>query len=278
MSDPEGQLSEERLFAGGMVLRQPRRGHRAGTDAVLLAAAAAPEPGSLVIDVGSGVGTIGIALALRDPTLRVRLLEREPMLAALARDNVRLNGVAARVEVEEADLFDRQDGRAERAALVLSNPPFDRPGTVTPSPVALKMRAYEGDRGDHGAWLHRMIRLAAPRGRVMVIHRPPALPDLLRAATGRLGGLRVRLVLSRAEGDALRIIVGGTIGSRAPLSFAPPLVLHDEGSAFTATAQALHRGERVLPLWDVQTRKSRPSRPASPITPSVQHTRTRCGP
>lgn len=280
----EGQPSAvDRLLGGRLLLRQPRRGHRAGTDAVLLAAAAGVAAGDVVLDVGSGAGTVGLMLALREPDARVRLLEREPALVACAEENIILNGLADRVEVEAGDLWARRETSRRDASLIVSNPPFYAAGAGRASPDGLRARAHGFEEGSHGDWLRASLRRAQPHARVVLIHRPDALPALLAAADGRLGGLRVRPILPREGQDAVRILIGGVVGSRAALGMAAPLVLHGPDGAFTASVEAIHRGEATVELFDPQqTRRSRPRGPApsSPPLSSLpdQQTRTRCGP
>ena len=57
-----GEIVEDRLLDGRLRLRQPRKGHRAGSDAVLLAAALPERDGGHLLDIGTGVGTVGTAL------------------------------------------------------------------------------------------------------------------------------------------------------------------------------------------------------------------------
>jgi tRNA1(Val) A37 N6-methylase TrmN6 len=45
---------------------------------------------------------------------------------------------------------------------------------------------------------------------------------------------------------AIRFLLNGTKGSRAPLSVLPPLILNDADGRFTPEAQALHKGEADL--------------------------------
>ena len=82
-----GEIGEDRLLDGRLILRQPKRGHRAGSDAILLAAAIPRIGAGPLLDIGAGVGTIGLAAALAQPELQVVLLERDPELAALAAGN-----------------------------------------------------------------------------------------------------------------------------------------------------------------------------------------------
>lgn len=242
----------DQLLGGRLALFQAARGHRAGTDAVLLAAAA-PDPDGAFVDVGAGVGAAGLALALRAAAAHGILLEADPAAAALARRNCALNGVADRVAVAEADLFSRAGDRPagpapERAALVLTNPPFFLAGAVRPSPDAARSTAHVAGPRGHGDWLAAATALLAPGGRLVMIHRPEALPALLAACEGRLGGVAVRPVLAREGSDAVRLLLAGTKGSRAPLRLAPPFVLHGGDGAFTAEAEAVHRGEALLAL------------------------------
>jgi tRNA1(Val) A37 N6-methylase TrmN6 len=244
----------DRLLGGRLSLYQGRAGHRAGTDAVLLAAAAAAmtDPGSFV-DVGAGVGTAGLALALRWPGARGLLLEADPGAAELGRCNCTLNGVQERVAVVQADLFNHAACQAggllpERAALVVTNPPFYRADEVRASPDAGRAAAHVLGPQSHGDWLRAAVALLAPSGRFLAIHRPAALPALLLAAAGRLGALVVRPVRARPRGDAVRILLGGTKGSRAPLRIAPDVVLHADDGSFTAEAEAIHQGHGTIAM------------------------------
>src|SRR6266568_5268123 len=81
-------------LGGRLELRQPRRGHRFGHDALLLAAATAARPGEHAVDLGAGVGAAGLALAIRVPGLSVTLVEIDPQLAALAAGNIVRNHLA----------------------------------------------------------------------------------------------------------------------------------------------------------------------------------------
>ena len=83
------ETAEADFFLGRQVrLRQLPHGHRAGTDAVLLAAAAPAEVRGLALDVGAGVGAAGLALARLRPDLTFGLIENDPATAALARENL----------------------------------------------------------------------------------------------------------------------------------------------------------------------------------------------
>ena len=241
--------AEPDLFLGGRLrLRQPPRGaHRAGTDAVLLARLMVPEPGAAVADLGAATGAVGLAVAHLAPECRVVLVERDPALAALARENAAANGLDGRVSVIEADLL--APGSARRAAglvpdsadLVLTNPPFFEDPSHRPSPDAGRAAAHAFPaQGGLEAWLRACADLARPGGRIGLIHRADALPACLDALKRRFGDCAVRPVHARADRPAIRVLISGRKGSRAAFRLLPPLVLQDADGRFTPEAEALH--------------------------------------
>src|SRR5205085_7794023 len=123
-----------------LTLRQPKRGHRVGHDAMLLAAATDAHPGEHAVELGAGVGAAGLALAQRVPGLKVALVEIDAALAGLAQENITRNGLGDRVRVAVLDVAapDRQFAQAglapESAAHVLMNPPFNDPARQNVSP------------------------------------------------------------------------------------------------------------------------------------------------
>ena len=109
---PETSLDE--ISGLGLRLRQMRTGHRVGADAVLLAAAAGPPAASLV-DVGAGVGAVGLALLKRWPEAIGDLVEIDPELAELARQNAAENGIGARARALALDVLSRAGPPRRRA-------------------------------------------------------------------------------------------------------------------------------------------------------------------
>ena len=245
---PEARI--DAFLDGRLLLRQPARGHRAGTDAVLLAARLAARSGQL-IDAGAGVGAAGLVLAQRAPELIVTLVEIDPETAALARENIELNDLGGRVAVVEADFLSAARRRAAglpegKADFVLTNPPWLSPRRSRASPDPGRSLAHvRGPEGLDG-WMRAVAALLAPGGRVATILPAEDLTDLLAACAGRFGDLAIRPVHPRAGEAAIRLLAEGRKGSRAAPRLMPGLVLHEADGSFTPLAAAIHRGEATL--------------------------------
>jgi tRNA1(Val) A37 N6-methylase TrmN6 len=241
----------DRLFDGRLALHQPERGHRVGTDAVLLAAAAPEISRGLIVDVGAGVGAVGLALAQANPGAQIVLLEKNAAAAAFARENAALNGLETAVRIVEADLFDvaarKAEGLVEAAELVVTNPPFLAAGEARRSPDSDRAMAHVLDEGGVEKWLRASLALLRPGGILVAIHRADALASLLAAVSGRLGDVSVLPIHPKADEKAVRAILRGRKGSKAPLALLPGLVLHAPDGRFTAQAEEIHRrGARLF--------------------------------
>jgi tRNA1(Val) A37 N6-methylase TrmN6 len=242
-------ITEDALLGGRVRLLQPAKGHRAGTDAVLLAAVARTTGREAVIDVGAATGAVGLMIAAREPDVGLTLVERDPDLAALCRQNLDLNDINGRVAL--ADILDihsrREAGLApESADLVVTNPPFLEEGRARLSPDLGRAAAHALPSGGLEAWIEACGWLLKPKGRLALIHRADRLADCLSALGGGFGAVRLRLVHPRADQAAVRCLLVASKGRRTPMTIEPPLILHDPSGRFTPEADALHRGEAAL--------------------------------
>ncbi len=248
MAEPDIALTEDAFLGGRLLLRQPAKGHRLGTDALLLAAAAGVE--GRVADIGAGAGLVGLALALRGARETV-LVERDPVFAACAEANAAAAGIAG-VSVMRVDIFQRRAVLAAPALRdqsfdhVATNPPYDQAIRSRRSPSALKVAAHQMAGGGLSDWLAACVRLLRDGGSLTLIHRADRLADVLAALPKRVGGVAVRPVQPRADEAATRILVSAIAGSRAPLRLLPSLVLHGADGRFTAQAERAHRGEGTI--------------------------------
>jgi tRNA1(Val) A37 N6-methylase TrmN6 len=235
------------VLGGRLLLRQPARGnHRAGTDAILLAQLLTPTPGARVCDLGAGPGTVGLACAVLRPDISVTLVERDPALAALARENADLNDIPARVI--ETDILAPAQARIAAGLepdafdCVLTNPPYFEAGRYRPSPDPGKAAAHGFSPEALDGWLRTSAAILRPGGKLGLVHRADALPRCLVALSGRFGDIAVRPVHAKAGEPAIRVLIAAVKGSRAAFSLVPPLILHGPDGRFTVEAEALHRG------------------------------------
>ncbi len=258
MSDgpADRSVTDDAFLGGALRILQPKDGYRAGVDAVLLAASASAKAGrrERVLDVGAGVGVVGLAVARRVALASVTLVEREPILAGLANNNIERNDLGPRVRMIVADVSRRLDDLpdlrpdAESFDHVLANPPYNLEGAGTVSAEALKAAANAMPGGNLARWARFMAAMTKPGGSATIIHRADAVGEVLLAFAGRFGGAIVFPLYPREGRSAIRVLVQGIKGSNAPLQLRPGLVLHKVDNSFTPEAEAILRHGAALSL------------------------------
>jgi tRNA1(Val) A37 N6-methylase TrmN6 len=247
-------LTEDAVLGGRLRLTQPRRGHRVGHDAILLAAATPAHAGEHAVDFGAGIGAAGLVLAARVRGCMVTLVEIDAGLAALAADNVRRNGLADRVRIVTLDVTApvrafTASGLAPGSVMrVMMNPPFNDPVRQRASPDPQRRLAHVAARDVLVRWTRSAARLLRPRGTLTLIWRADGLADVLRTLEPAFGAVQVLPVHPKAGAPAIRVIVRGTKASRAPFALLPGLFLNDAAGRPTDEAEAVLRGGSALPL------------------------------
>ncbi|RJF77746.1 tRNA1(Val) (adenine(37)-N6)-methyltransferase [Rhodopseudomonas palustris] len=243
--------SEDAFLGGRLRLRQPIAGHRAGHDAILLAAATVARPGDRVVEFGAGVGAAGLALASRVAGLDLALVEIEPRLAALAELNAAANGFPAEVLVLDvaagAAAYTAAGLVPDDADVVLMNPPFNHPARHRGSPDAARRTAHVANPTTLECWVHAARRTLRSGGVLSLIWRADGLGEVLAALGRGFGDIGVIPVYGRPQAPAIRVLVQAVKGSRAPLQIHPPLMLNEADGRPTAQAKSVLDGEQILP-------------------------------
>ena len=235
-------------FLGGRLkIVQPKSGHRAGSDAVFLAAALPALPGERILDAGAGVGVAGLCALTRCPLIHVTAVEIDAWLCGLATENAVSNGVTERFCALNADVT----APAKRLAAtglkredydhVMANPPFYAEGSVRPAPDAGRAVAHVMAPDELETWVRFIVTMTAPKGMVTMIYPADRLGDLLPLIERRFGAIAVFPLFPKAGEAATRVIVQGRKGSRAALRLLPGLVLHRPGGGYTDEVEAVLR-------------------------------------
>jgi tRNA1(Val) A37 N6-methylase TrmN6 len=142
-------------LSGHFRIFQLRRGHRFSTDDVLTAwyGTSWCPSAARVLDLGSGIGSVGMIAAWRLPGARFVTIEAQEESAELARRSAAYNGLDRRYEIRRADFRDPEAlGDDERFDLVLGSPPYFPSGSGIegdhPQKVACRFE-LRGDIGDY---------------------------------------------------------------------------------------------------------------------------------
>ncbi len=231
------------LLGGRVRHEQPRHGHRTGIEPVLLAASIPARASDRVLEGGSGAGAALLCLAWRVPGIIGLGIERDPGLAALARRNAELGGIAGlafrAAALEEADC----GGKFDHA---FANPPWHAPrGTASPD------QARDGARraipGLFATWARKLAAPLRHRGTLTLAVAAANLAECLAALSDSgCGGLAVLPLWPKPGREAKLVLLRGIKGGHGPSRVLPGLVLHTADGGYTSEASAILRDGAAL--------------------------------
>jgi len=230
-------VTRDTLLRGRLSLLQPKAGYRVNVDSLWLAAFARAERAAAnAIDLGAGVGAVGLATVVMGVAERVTLIDVEPRLVELAEENCAGFPAEARLLDLEERLPPELTGRFE---LVLANPPYGDPRDAR-SPEPLRARARTATARTLLGFARAARAALGAKGRACFVFPARDLPRLFdHLVQVGLEPKRLRLVHPRAEEPANVALVEAKPARRGGLRVEAPFVTHDEHGEWTNEARAV---------------------------------------
>ncbi|MEO1404935.1 MAG: methyltransferase [Pseudomonadota bacterium] len=198
------------LLAGKIVIHQPVKGFRAGTDSLLLAGAIPEKSGGHYLDVGCGCGGALLPAAWRLRDTRFTGLDIDAEMAELALKGIEANNWPDRTTIETGEVSVWAASHENAFDCVFSNPPYFEPGKIV-HPGEGREDAYL-ETIPLEDWLKAMMFVAKPRAPIIVIHRAAELARILAALDRWAGELTVLPIAPFPGEDANRVLVRGRKG------------------------------------------------------------------
>jgi tRNA1(Val) A37 N6-methylase TrmN6 len=252
MTEQALDVTEDAFLGGQLRLRQLKSGHRAGHDAVLLAAATPARSRDRVVDLGAGIGAAGLAVASRVCGVDLLLVELDPTLAGLARENAAANAIAASVvvlDVESSpDAFAAAHLLPDSVDIVLMNPPFNDPARHRISPDKAREAAHVATATTLSNWINAARRILKSGGTLTLIWRADGIAEVLAALDRGFGSVEILPVHGDPRAPAIRILVRATKGGRTPAKIHAALMLNDESGLPNKKVQEILAGKGTLAL------------------------------
>ena len=236
---PEERLDD--LLWGGRHIIQNTNQFCFSIDAVLLAHYPKYHSNWRVFDLGTGTGVMPLLIA--DEVKEIHALEINPVMAALAQRNVKLNGLEDKIHVAQGDYRQiAQLYQRESFDCVIVNPPY-RPvqqGTISAlEGVAAARHEVTATLEDVVAAARYLLRF---RGRFAMVHLPERLGEIMVAmAKYQIQPKRLQLVQPKPHKESNLMLIEGVVGA-APggLKVELPLMVHEEDGSYTEEILAIY--------------------------------------
>lgn len=192
-------------ISGHFRLFQLRDGHRFSTDDVLTAwygTSWAPRAGR-VLDLGSGIGSVGMTAAWRLPGAAFVTVEAQDESVRLARKSAAYNGLEERYEIRQGDFRNPATLAADETFdLVLGSPPYFPLGTGNEGDHPQKVQCRFEVRGDISDYTRVAMAHLSPGGIFACVFPEIQLERVERAAADAGAVIVRRRPVVFREGDA----------------------------------------------------------------------------
>ena len=201
-------------ISGHFRLFQLRDGHRFSTDDILTAWYGTTwcPTARTALDLGSGIGTVGMICAWRLPGAKFVTVEAQSESVALAKKSARYNGIEDRYEIREGDFRAPEILRAkEKFDLITGSPPYFPPNAGVKSEHPQKLACRFELLGNIDDYCSTAAKHLAPGGFFACVfpHEPAQLARVeVAAKKSGLALVRKRPVVFR-EGDAPLVVLFG---------------------------------------------------------------------
>ena len=236
---PRPDESLDAFYRGRILVLQKRHGYRFSLDAPLLADFIRPRASDELLELGTGSGIIALLLGVRR-FAHITAVEIQPVLAGLARRNVRLNGLEDRISVVRADLRRYRPGR--RFDIVFSNPPYIPQSTGFLSAEPEKSIAKHEIKCDILSVMRAVSGLLKPGGRAFFVFPARRAEDFAHAAAAADLAVRRRRFVHSRPGEPANLFLAECRFGRGPVRELPPLVLRDAAGEDSPEARRIFEG------------------------------------
>ncbi|MDB6109001.1 MAG: Methyltransferase small [Pedosphaera sp.] len=210
-------------ISGHFRLYQLRKGHRFSTDDVLTAwyGTSWCPSARTVLDLGSGIGSVGMIAAWRLPGARFVTIEAQEESVTLAKKSARYNGLEARYEIRQGDFRDAAMlGEQEQFDLVLGSPPYFPLGSGVEGDHPQKIACRFEVRGDIGDYCAMAVKHLALGGFFACVFPHEQLERVeLAARKAGLAIVRRRPVILREGNEPLLCLFGMVRSDHLPPGF-----------------------------------------------------------
>jgi tRNA1(Val) A37 N6-methylase TrmN6 len=200
-----------------------RQGHRFSTDDILTAwygTSWCPTARS-ALDLGSGIGSVGMIAAWRLPGARFVTIEAQEESVRLAQKSVRYNGLAGRYEIRQGDFRESKMLRTEeKFDLILGSPPYFPVGAGVEGDHPQKIACRFELRGDISDYCQTAAAHLANGGFFACVFPEEQLARIETAAVkSNLVVVRRRPIIFREGNPALISLFGMMLGEHLPMTF-----------------------------------------------------------
>lgn len=235
-------ITQDYILGGRISIRQPSSGYRVAIDPVFLASSINAMKGDTILDVGAGVGSSSLCLALRIPGLKITGLEIQKSMVRLASENIAINNMRNSIEMLNGNLIAPPPRLAAGTfSHVMVNPPYLEEISSSIKYVNENSKISHLQKISFETWAKFCMLMVRPNGTITFIHSADKLDSILSIFSGKVGDICVYPLWPGNNDPAKRVIVSVRKNSKKPMKILQGIKLQDSTGKYSRDAEHILR-------------------------------------
>ena len=229
----------------GLKIIQNNKWFKYGIDSVILSDFARHlKDNSIVVDIGTGTGIIGLLLCGKTKLKKIYGIEIQSNVAEMARKSIALNNLEDRFEIINKDIIDISNQeilKNNSIDYIVMNPPYKEKRTGIINEKNEKIISRHETTATLEDFIKISSKLLRDKGTIYMVHRPERLVDIFSIMRKhKIEPKRIRLVYPSIDKEPNIVLIEGIKGALKFLKVEKPLVIYRDNGDYTKEIKEIY--------------------------------------
>ena len=235
------------LQLNNLKIIQNKDGFCFGIDAVLLSDFAKDiRNNSIVLDLGTGTGIIGILLCAKTKLSKIYGIDIQKDVCDMALRSIKLNNLEDKFEIINTNIKELLNNFEEASFdAFVSNPPYKKDNSGLKNESETKLISRHEITASLEDFVSVSSKLLKSNGSIYMVHRPERLSDLFYLLKKHnLEPKKLRLVQSYQDSKPKLVLVKATKNAKSFLNIEEPLIIYNKDGSYTDEIFKIYNKEK----------------------------------
>lgn len=209
-----------------------------GIDSILLSDFAKNiKKNSIVADLGTGTGIIGLLLCKKTNLAEMTGIEIQEDVANMAERSIKLNNLEEKFRIINSninEIFSKKLLEKNVFDVVVMNPPYKEVGTGEINENEKKLISRHEIKANLSDFIKTASGLLKDKGELYIVHKPERMPDIIqKLRENKIEPKELRVVYSNKNSEASLILIKAVKGGKKFLKIDRPLYIYNESGQYS---------------------------------------------
>lgn len=229
----------------GLKIIQDNTGFCFGIDSVILADFAKDiKKDSLVVDLGTGTGILGILLCGKTELKKVIGIELQEEVADMAKRSIKLNSLENKFEIINdniKNIIEKKLIPKNTVDIIITNPPYKELGSGIINENEKKIISRHEVKASLSDFINVASKLLKDKGIIYMVHKPERLADIIYLMrNNKIEPKELKFIYPTREKECNLVLIKAIKGANKFLKIDEPLYIYDDNGEYTEQIRQIY--------------------------------------